>query len=142
MVQNPPKGAQRVIPYLVTANPEGVMRFAVESLGFAEVERIEGPGGVLMHGEVGYQDNMVMLGMARPGCDGYKSMVYCYVDDVDAHHAHAAATGAKVVTELQDMPYGDRAYGVEDPDGNQWHFATHVKDMTSEEIQAAFADAG
>lgn len=141
MAQNPPAGCQRVIPYLITKDPGAVMDFAVKAFGFTEAERMAGPGGVVMHGELAMHENLVMLGPGRPEYPAQKSMVYVYVDDVDAHHAHAVAAGATIVSELTDQFYGDRAYGAEDPDGNQWHFATHVKEMTREELEAAAAAA-
>lgn len=141
MATNPPKGMQRVIPYLLVKDVAVTMKMLCEAFGFEEVERVTGPDGAVQHGEVGYQDNVIMLGAARPPMEDFKSMVYCYVDDVDAHHAAAVAAGAKVTVELQDMFYGDRAYGCEDAEGNQFHFATHQKDMTCEEISAAAAAA-
>lgn len=139
MAQNPPAGMQRIIPYLVTKHPAGVMRFAIEALGFAEASRVHGPDGSIVHGQLRFRDNVVMLGASQEGFDGFRGMIYIYVDDVDAHFARARKAGAKVVVELQDMPYGDRAYGVEDPDGNQWHVATRVRDVSDKELEAAMA---
>jgi uncharacterized glyoxalase superfamily protein PhnB len=139
MAENPPRGTQRIIPYLITKHPAGVMRFAEQALGFSEASRVHGPEGDLMHGALRYKDNVVMVGPAREGHEGFRSVVYIYVDDVDTHYEKARAAGAKVVVELQDMPYGDRAYGVEDPDGNQWHVATHVRDVSDREVEAAMS---
>lgn len=139
MAQNPPDGYQRIIPYFVTPDPGAVMDFAARALGFAERERIPGPGGAVMHGEMAYQGNVMMLGLHRGDEPASTSMLYCYVDDVDAHHARAVEAGAEVVSELTDQPYGDRSYGVRDPDGNQWWFATRVRDVPAEEVAAALA---
>ena len=65
--------------------------------------------------------------------------VYVYVDDVDVHHEHAKAAGATITRELEDQFYGDRSYTVEDPGGHQWWFATRVRDVSPEEMQAAAA---
>jgi uncharacterized glyoxalase superfamily protein PhnB len=59
---------------------------------------------------------------------GVSSMLYVYVEDVDAHYQHAAAAGATIVTEIQDQPWGDRLYQVADPEGHQWTFAQHTDD--------------
>jgi uncharacterized glyoxalase superfamily protein PhnB len=45
-----------------------------------------------------------------------------YVDDVDAHHAHAAAEGADITMPLRDAFYGDRVYEATDLEGHRWHF--------------------
>ena len=46
------------------------------------------------------------------------------VEDVDAHFAHAKAGGADIVREPIDEDYGQREYGVRDPEGHNWYFAT------------------
>jgi uncharacterized glyoxalase superfamily protein PhnB len=64
-----------------------------------------------------------------------------YVNDADAVVKKAVAAGAKVMMPLQDMFWGDR-YGVlEDPFGHRWSIATHVRDVSPEEIQEAAAKA-
>ena len=55
--------------------------------------------------------------------------VYVYVDDVDKHYEQAKGAGAKIISEPQDQFYGDRSYMAEDPQGQQWGFATHIKDF-------------
>jgi uncharacterized glyoxalase superfamily protein PhnB len=64
-------------------------------------------------------------------------MLYITVDKVDKHFARAKKAGAKVVKKLEDTFYGDRRYGVEDPEGHQWYFAQHVRDVSEEEMQRA-----
>jgi uncharacterized glyoxalase superfamily protein PhnB len=53
------------------------------------------------------------------------SSQYVYVDDVDGHCARAKNAGAKIIAEPKDQPYGDRTYGAEDLEGQQWYFAQH-----------------
>jgi len=38
------------------------------------------------------------------------------------------------VREPEDQPYGDRTYGTEDPEGHQWSFAQHVRDVAPENM--------
>ena len=61
--------------------------------------------------------------------DGVSSMLYVYVDDVTAHYEHARQSGAHVVAEIADRPWGDRLYQVSDLEGHQWTFAQHVADV-------------
>jgi PhnB protein len=63
-----------------------------------------------------------------------------YVEDCDAIYHQAIAAGAKSVREPADQFYGDRSAGVEDPFGFQWYLATHVKDLSPEEMNAAMAE--
>jgi uncharacterized glyoxalase superfamily protein PhnB len=52
--------------------------------------------------------------------------LYVYVEDVDAHHARAAAAGADIVRPLNDTSYGAREYSLRDPEGNLWSFGTYL----------------
>ena len=76
---------------------------------------------------------------ARPagraaGRGGATQLVYVYVDDVDKHFATAKAAGAGILGEPSDQFYGDRTYGAEDPEGHQWSFAQHVRDVAPEDM--------
>jgi uncharacterized glyoxalase superfamily protein PhnB len=62
---------------------------------------------------------------------------FVYVDDVDKHFAQAKEAGAKILQEPKDQFCGDRTYGTEDPEGHQWYFAQHVRDVTPEEMKAS-----
>ncbi len=143
MVKNPPEGTQRVVPYLMYADAAAAIEFIGKAFGFEERMRMPTPDGAVMHAELGYQSNVVMLATAHPEM-GYGSpkdlparhgSVLCYVDDVDAHHARAKAAGATITAELEDKFYGDRMYGATDPEGHQWFFATHVKDVAPEDMK-------
>jgi uncharacterized glyoxalase superfamily protein PhnB len=47
-------------------------------------------------------------------------MPWAYVDDLDAHFAHARAAGATIVSEIEQ--HGYRAYTAEDVEGHRWTF--------------------
>ena len=65
--------------------------------------------------------------------------IHLYVEDVDATVARAVAAGARIIMPVSDMFWGDR-YGVlVDPFGHHWSVATHIRDVSSEEIAAAAA---
>lgn len=63
--------------------------------------------------------------------------MHLYVADVDAFVARAVAAGAKITMPVADMFWGDRYCKLEDPFGHHWSVATHIRDMTPEEIQDA-----
>lgn len=143
MAQNPPEGMQRVIPYILYADAPAALEFLGKAFGFEEQMRMPNADGTIMHAEVGYQDNVVMLatavgemGHASPkDLPGHHSAIVCYVDDVDAHYAQALAAGATILAELEDKFYGDRMYSAADCEGHQWHFATHVRDVAPEDLK-------
>jgi uncharacterized glyoxalase superfamily protein PhnB len=66
-------------------------------------------------------------------------MLYVYVDDVDHHYERARQAGAQIVLPLEDRPWGDRTYQATDPEGHQWVFAQHVRDvdLTEEHLSVA-----
>jgi uncharacterized glyoxalase superfamily protein PhnB len=60
--------------------------------------------------------------------------LYVYVGDVDAHCDHARSAGAAVVSDPEDMFWGDRTYVVEDLEGHRWTFAQHVRDVAPDQM--------
>lgn len=150
MAQNPPEGYQNVIPYLSYEDAPAALEFICSAFGFTERMRMPGPEGILMHAEVGYGDSVLMLSSAMPemgivspkGGDAVHGNVTVYVDDVDAHCARAKSAGATIAEEPQDMFWGDRMYRAVDPEGHQWSFMQHVRDISEEEMAAALSQMG
>jgi PhnB protein len=143
MPQNPPEGYPSVMPYLLYEDSDAALEFLVSAFGFTEKVRMAGDDGRVTHAEVQMSDGVIMFG-TPPGdyknpaqLGGKTQIVYVYVDDVDAHYARAKQAGAKIVREPEDQFYGDRNYAVEDPEGHEWNFGTHVRDVSPEEMQAA-----
>jgi PhnB protein len=140
MAQNPPQGRQRIIPYVLYEDAPAAIEFLGKAFGFEERMRMPGPDGRITHAEVGYQGNVVMLataveemGHASPrDLPARHSLIVCYVDDVDAHHARAKAAGAQALSEPEDQPYGERTYRARDPEGHEWYFHTHLRKVAAE----------
>jgi PhnB protein len=76
-----------------------------------------------------------MGAVAPPAGGGHSVSFLVYVPDVDAAFARALAAGAKAVRPVQDQFYGDRSGTLEDPFGHQWTLATHVEDVSPEEME-------
>jgi uncharacterized glyoxalase superfamily protein PhnB len=145
MPQNPPEGYPSVMPYLHYEDSDAALEFLVTAFGFTEKVRMTDDAGRVNHAEVEMGDGVVMLG-TPPGdyknpakLGGTTQSIYVYVDDVGAHYERAKQAGAKIVSEPEDKFYGDRSYGAADPEGHEWYFATHVRDVSPEEMQAAGA---
>lgn len=143
-VARPSAPARRsVTPHLVCANATEALEFYQRAFGAEEISRLLGPDGKLMHGAIRFGDSIVMLSDECPdwGALGPKALkgspvtVHLYVDDVDAFTARAAAAGVKVVMPPEDMFWGDRYGKLEDPFGHQWSVATHLRDLSPEEIR-------
>ena len=134
-----------VTPHLVCAGAAKAIEFYKRAFGAEEVMRLEGPDGSMWHGCVTIGDSAVMLVDEMPGMQslGPKALkgttvtMHLNVPDVDASIEKAAAAGAKVLMPAADMFWGDRYGVVEDPFGHKWSIATHIRDMTVDEIKAA-----
>ena len=140
-----PDGVHTITPHLVCAGAADAIEFYKKAFNAIEIHRMPGPGGKLMHGAVRIGDSMVMLADEFPewGSKGPKILggtpvtVHMYVDDVDAVFAQAVAAGATPAMPVADMFWGDRYGMLIDPFGHSWSVATHIKDMTDEEMQEA-----
>jgi len=122
-----------ISPYLLYEDAGAAMEWLCRAFGFEVKERMEGPGGKVMHGEVSMGRAVVMLGCpgaqyVGPRKKGYhNALIHVYVDDVDAHCERARAAGAEIVGEPADQSYGDRRYEAHDPEGHAWFFAQRVQ---------------
>jgi uncharacterized glyoxalase superfamily protein PhnB len=136
--ENPPAGYQTLTPEAIVDNPDAVIEFVVDVLGGTVKERIEHNGRV-MHVELMIGDSMLMLGGATAEYPSFPLMAHVYVDDVDVIFAAAIGQGCVSTQEPIDQFYGDRTAGVVDSQGNVWYIATHIEDVSSEEIERRVA---
>jgi PhnB protein len=130
-----PDGYQTVIPYLVVPDVARTIEFLVKTFGATEKERHHDAEGKIRHGEVRIGDSTIMMGGARGEWHAMPCMIYVYVPDTDAAYARALEAGATSVMAPSDQYYGDRNAGVKDEFGNQWWIATHIEDVSPEEMK-------
>ena len=138
-----------VSPYLICADAAEAIAFYQRAFGAEEMVRLPGPDGKLMHACLRINGSTVMLsdefpdhGMVGPkALGGSPVTIHLMVPDVDAAVARAVEAGASVTMEVADQFWGDRYGSIRDPYGHSWSLATHLRDMTPEEIQAAMAQA-
>lgn len=133
-----PKGYHSVTPYLVVDGAAELIEFLKKSLDAAEERRMTTPDGKIRHAEVRIGDALVMLSDATDQYPAYRALLQIYVPDVDATYQQALDSGAKSLREPADQFYGDRTAGVEDASGCSWWLATHIEDLTDEEIHQRF----
>lgn len=140
-----PKDMPSVTPHLVCAGAIGAIEFYKKAFGAVEGARLPGPDGKLMHGMIRINGSPVMLVDENPqwGIIGPKSLkgtpvtIHLYVEDADAFVAKAVAAGAKITMPVAEQFWGDRYGVIEDPYGHKWSVATHVRDLSMDEIQQA-----
>jgi uncharacterized glyoxalase superfamily protein PhnB len=129
-----PEGFHTVTPYLVVEGVDKLIDFVKAAFGAKEVLRHKGPGGMTMHAEVEIGDSHIMMGQASERAKAMPAMLYLYVNDVDATYKQAIQAGGKSITEPTNMFYGDRSGAVGDPFNIQWWIATHIEDVSEEEM--------
>jgi uncharacterized glyoxalase superfamily protein PhnB len=124
----------RIIPLLVYKDIAAAHDFLVRAFGFDEGTVDRNADGQPVHGEVHAGDTTIWLhrvtadhGLDSPTITSGGLVVH--VDDVDAHHQRASAAGARIQTEPQNQPYGQREYEARDPEGHRWWFATPVQQV-------------
>ena len=144
-----PDGYNGVTPYLIVDDAARAIEFYKEAFGASEVYRFDAPGGRVGHADVKIGDTHVMLadehtevGARSPKTIGGSPVsLSLYVGDVDATVAKAVEAGARVIRPVANQFYGDRTGGVEDPFGHVWYVATHVEDVSDEEMRRRAAAA-
>lgn len=130
-----PDGFHSVTPYLVVPGVAKLIDFMKQAFGAREIERMAMPDGTIMHAEVRIDDSIIMMGESSAQHPAAPTHLYLYVKDADAVCRRALQAGASSVMEPADQFYGDRHGGVKDPSGNTWWIATHIEDVSREEIE-------
>ncbi|MGW7456867.1 VOC family protein [Streptomyces sp. NPDC054797] len=148
-VQPVPQGSPRVTPYLCIDGAAAAIDFYVSVLGAHERMRMAAPGDKIGHAELELGNSVIMLADEYPDM-GFRSpkavggtpvTLHVYVEDVDAVFAKALAGGATQLSPVRDEFYGDRTGQFEDPFGHRWSIATHIEDVTPQEMEKRFGEA-
>ena len=109
-------------------------------LGATQRLRMDMPGGMVAHCELGFGDAVLMMGSAMPPrAPARKACLSVYVKDCDAIFKAALSAGARSMQEPADQFYGDRNARFEDPFGNEWALMTHIKDVSEKEMKKLMA---
>lgn len=145
-----PESYRRVTPCLVVRGAAKALDFYAEVFGAAERMRFPGPDGSIAHAEIQIGDSVVIVededprrGTSAPpasGLPGMPEVQFIYVADVDATMARAAELGATVKRAPENQFYGDRDGFLIDPFGHGWTVASHVEDVSGEELGRRMAE--
>ena len=144
-----PEGYHTLTAYLAVDNATEAIEFYRKAFGATEVNRMPGPEGTIGHAELQIGDSRVMLSdpfpqsTVRPPSetDATTMSLFMYSEDVDAAVQQAVDAGATVTMEVADMFWGDRFGTVTDPYGHVWSIATHIEDLTPEEMRERAKEA-
>lgn len=140
-----PKDYNSVTPYLIVKDAARAIDYYKKVFGAVETVRMNGPEGKIGHAELKIGDSHIMLADENPqmglGHTGAATMggspvsLYVYLPNVDEVIQRATDAGAKVLKPVQDQFYGDRSGFIQDPFGHLWGVATHVEDVSEEEMK-------
>jgi PhnB protein len=138
-----PDGFHTITPQLVVAGAQKFIAFAQEAFGAEHLHSMPGADGkTIMHAALRLGDSTLFLSDKSEFAKPTQANLFLYVADVDAAVARATKAGCKLVVPVADMFWGDRWGMVEDAFGNQWQLATHVEDVTPEEMQRRMVAQG
>ena len=143
-----PEGYRTATPYLIVNGAANAIEFYQRAFGATEMLRMADPQGRIGHAEIRIGDSVIMLADEHPTM-GYRSpralggssvSILLYLEEVDAVFERATKAGAKVLRPVANQFYGDRSGTVEDPFGHSWTIATHIEDVSLEEMQKRMAN--
>lgn len=130
---NPPDDMAQIVPYLYYEDAGPALEFMEQAFGFQIEFVFRNPSDdKVLTAKVRTGSGVILVG---PGMEGFgtravpdpelvSTMIYVFVDDVDAHFARARSAGARVWEEPHSHFGGNRQYTVSDPGGHRWTFAT------------------
>lgn len=145
-----PDGYHTVTPYLSVKGGAAALAFYQQAFGATVLYRLDMPDGTLGHAEIQIGDCRLMLADEMPPMPdtviesprtrgGSTVALHLYVPNVDEQFARAVAAGATVRRPVTNQFYGDRTGTIEDPFGHIWSLATHVEEVSPEELQRRVA---
>jgi PhnB protein len=148
-----PDGYSAITPYITVKGASAAIDFYKKAFGAEESYRLDGPDGKVMHAEIRIGGAPIMLHDEMPDWKALSpqtigdtaSSLMLYVTDADAVVKRAVDAGATLTMEVADQFYGDRCGSIKDPFGHKWSIATHIEDVSNEEIgkraQKMFSEA-
>ena len=138
-----PEGYHSVQPYLMFKDTAAAMAFYAKAFGATERLCMKGPDGRIGHAEMVIGDSVIMMAdenaaigaLSVEHFGGSPVSLMVYSEDCDLTYKAALAAGAVSEREPTDQSYGDRMCGVRDPFGYRWYVATHLFDLSKDELE-------
>jgi uncharacterized glyoxalase superfamily protein PhnB len=146
-VKPPPSDWPRLSSAIVYQNAAAAIDWLCKAFGFEIRLKIAGDNGRIEHSELTCGEGLIMVAQETPqserpwkrimrspkSLDGATTQsIMMFVDDAEAHCAHARAHGARIVEEPATHDYGaeywaDRSYGAVDPEGHLWWITQRLR---------------
>lgn len=130
-----PEGYHTVTPFLVVDGAAKLMDFISKAFNGEVTSEMRGDNNRIRHATMKIGDSTIMISDTMENFPPMPAMLYLYVDDVDKTYRRAVEAKGESLREPIDEFYGDRSAGVKDAWGNQWWVATHIEDVSHEELE-------
>lgn len=130
-----PEGMRTVTPFIVVNQASMLMEFIKNAFDGKITAQMTGEDGKVMHANVTIGDSIIMVSDANEKNAPMPCMLYLYVEDVDKVYQQALKAKGQSLREPTNEFYGDRSAGIKDPWDNQWWIATHVEDVSNDEMK-------
>ena len=138
-----PEGYNTLSPSLIVDGAADAIEFYKRAFGATERGIMNGPDGRIAHAELQVGDSVLMLSDPFPmqntkppkELGGTPVTIFMYVEDVDAVFKQAIDAGGRSTMDPDDMFWGDRFASLDDPFGHSWALATHIEDLSEEEMR-------
>ena len=149
-VKKIPDGYHSITPMLIVKDGLKAIEYYKKVFGAIDKGSMMMPdNNSVAHAELLIGDSKIMLSDEFPEMKslspttvgGSPVSLYLYVEDVDKTFNLAVTEGGKSLFPVQDRFYGDRHGSIQDPFGHIWSLATHIKDLTKEEMKKAAEEA-
>jgi uncharacterized glyoxalase superfamily protein PhnB len=144
MIRNRSAPRASVVPVLVYQDVGKAVEWLCDTLGFKERLRHVMQNGGVTHAQLDVGECAIMLGrqggeFRAPFQPEVSQYVIVHIADVNAHFERVRQAGARILNGPADMPFGERQYTVEDPEGHRWTFSESVADVAPEAWGAVLA---
>lgn len=144
-----PEGYHTITPHLIVRDAARAIEFYKQAFGAKDRGVMKGPDGKVMHAELQIGDSIFMLADEMPefgsrspqAIGGSSTGLHIYSENVDAAFDRAVKAGAQVEMPVMEQFWGDRYGKLKDPFGHSWSLATHVKDLSVEEMKRGMDEA-
>jgi len=143
-----PDGVSTLTPYLIIKGVADAIEFYKKAFGAEEMNRLAMPDGRIMHAALKFGNSTLFLcdefpeydcGLSPASLKNAHATMHLFVEDVDKAYQRALDAGATGLMPPDNMFWGDRYCRLVDPFGQPWSLATHVEDLTPEEIKERMA---
>lgn len=139
-MQKIPEGFNTITCNLNVEGAAQAIELYKKAFGAKEISRMTASdnSGKIIHACIQIGDSKLFIADVMPemGCaEPSVTSFYLYMEDVDSAFKQAKQAGLEEKYPVTDMFWGDRTGSLKDKFGVMWTIATHVRDVSDEEMK-------